>query len=162
MIEKIRQLDTGRGVVVEMRLQGPSPEIHRPNVPFSCATLGYCIFFPEQEYKLSRKYNKEICDKNREGCGSHCKGNEERIGEVNVSLLRACDYGLGLRKEFAKRGFCGGDIIAEIDEFFPVRPIELRRKRIGGTVLNEVANDLRKNKVKAAVCDTRRGRCGSC
>jgi hypothetical protein len=153
MLEKTRTLEC-KGVRVEMRLQGPSPELLRPGTPFVYSHFGYCIFFPEQEYRLSRKYTEGICDKNREGCGSRCDTSEDLIGNVGVSAKRVSDYRLKhLRTEFAARGLYGGDVVAEIGEFYPVRPSGLRKKGIGGKVLDEVTGDCRKL-AKVVYCTT--------
>lgn len=154
MIEKTRTLEC-KDVRVEMRLQGPSPEVYRPGAPFIYGHFGYCIFFPEQEYGLSRKYTEGICDRNREGCGSRCGASEDLIGNVGVSAKRVSDYRLKhLRTEFEENGLCGGDVVAEIGEFYPVRPLELRRKLIGGSVLNEVTKDCRRIGSAAVYCTT--------
>jgi hypothetical protein len=154
MLEKTRTLEC-KGVRVEMRLQGPSPEVHRPGAPFVYGHVGYCIFFPEQEYSLSRKYTEGICGRNREGCGSRCDASEDLIGNVGVSAKRVSDYPLKhLQMEFAERGLYGGDVVAEIGEFYPVHPLELRRKRIGGSVLDEVTKDCRRIGSAAVYCTT--------
>jgi hypothetical protein len=154
VLEKIRQLDTCKGVRVEMRLQGPSPEVHRPS-PLFYSYVGYCIFFPEQEFKLSRDYPEGVCYQKMEDCGSHCNVSEDLIGEVGVSARRVCDYDLAyLRKEFAGRGLRHGDVVSEIGYYYPVRPTEVRGMGIGGSVLKEVVKDCKRLGSAAVYCET--------
>ncbi len=130
-------------------------EFYNSNTPFTYGCLGYCVFFPEQNYKIKESYFGGICSSSQEKCGQSCNYSEDRIGSVTVSAWRVCDYPYEfLRREFADRGLCDMDIVAKIEQFYPVRLKELREKGIGGSVLNEVVKDCRGVGAAAIYCTT--------
>ena len=142
-----------------MRIRGPLPEAYLPGAGFFYGYVGYCVFFPEQEFRLSKKHSEDICADGGKECGSRCGASEDKIGEVNVSAERACDYKLAhLRVEFEERGLLPCDVVSNIEHYYPVgHPAglaELVGNGIGGSVLNEVVDDCRRLGSAAVFCST--------
>jgi predicted GNAT family acetyltransferase len=157
-LERTRRIETRKGLSVELRLSGnPGYEYSDSSRTITYATLDYCVFFPKQAQGVpegsSRAY---VCGaEHRETCGQACECSEERLGGVCVSAKRVDDYDLNwLKDAFRKRGVDGNDIVGKIEMFFPVYPEGLRRKGIGGGVLEEVVKDCRRAGFAGVWCGT--------